>query len=81
MKTKGVRKTPVTGLIRYPGGKSKLWKVITTRLQEMVTDLGPNAEFQEPFLGSGSVVLAALSLDPRVRRAWINDRDPAMAAL
>ena len=39
----------------------KLLKVITARLQEMVTDLGPDAEFREPFLGSGSVALAVLS--------------------
>jgi DNA adenine methylase len=80
MNRKGMTTRPC-GIIRYPGGKSKLLKVINSRLQQMVADVGPDAEFREPFLGSGAVALAVLSQNPRVSRAWINDRDPGMAVL
>jgi DNA adenine methylase len=81
MKTKRVRKTQVNGLVRYPGGKGKLCKDIIPRLQRMLGERGADAEFREPFLGSGAVALAVLSKNPQVRRAWINDGDPSMAAL
>jgi hypothetical protein len=53
MKTKRVRKTQVNGLVRYPGGKGKLCKDIIPRLQRMLGERGADAEFREPFLGSG----------------------------
>ncbi len=81
MKTRKVKKTQITGLIRYPGGKSKLRKVINARLQRMLGDLGPNAEFREPFFGAGAIGLSLLDENPAIKRAWINDADPAMAAL
>jgi DNA adenine methylase len=81
MKSKRIRKMQVTGLVRYPGGKSKLRKVINTRLQRMLADLGTNAEYREPFFGAGSVAISLLAANPEIRRAWLNDLDPAMAAL
>ena len=69
------------GLIRYPGGKSKLLKVINSRLQRMVAELGPDAEYREPFFGAGAVGLSLLAANPGIKRAWLNDADPAMAAL
>ena len=41
----------------------------------------PNAEFREPFLGAGAVGLSLLAANPGIKRAWLNDADPAMAAL
>lgn len=69
------------GLIRYPGGKSKLLGEITTRLGRMCRRLGPEAEYREPFFGAGAVGLAFLRRNRRIRSAWVNDRDPAMSAL
>jgi site-specific DNA-adenine methylase len=81
MMTKKMGKSRLCGLLRYPGGKGKLLKEILSRLQRMCSILGPDVEFREPFFGGGAVGLTVLSQDQPVRRAWINDRDPAMAAL
>ena len=70
-----------SGLIRYPGGKTKLLRVINSRLQRMFSEVGMTAEFREPFLGGGAVGLSLLAENQAIRRAWLNDRDPAMAAL
>ncbi|OJW27354.1 MAG: hypothetical protein BGO49_27610 [Planctomycetales bacterium 71-10] len=70
-----------SGLIRYPGGKRKLLGEIMTRLAQMRRHLGPDAEYREPFFGAGAVGLAFLGHNPAARNAWLNDRDPAMAAL
>ena len=69
-----------TGLIRYPGGKRKLLGPIASRLSSMFSDLSPEAEYREPFFGAGEVGLALLKQQPG-RRAWLNDGDPALAAL
>ncbi len=69
------------GLVRYPGGKSKLLGEIIARLGRMCQRLGPAAEYREPFFGAGAVGLAFLGRNPPVRSAWVNDRDPAMSAL
>jgi DNA adenine methylase len=81
MKTTRIKQTRPSGLIRYPGGKSKLWKVINSRLRRMFADVGPDAEYREPFFGAGAVGLSLLADHPGIRRAWLNDADPAMAAL
>jgi DNA adenine methylase len=81
MEAKKVRKPQVSGLVRYPGGKSKLRKVINARLKRMVASVGPTAEYREPFFGAGSVGLSLVSENPGIRRAWLNDADPAMSAL
>lgn len=80
MKLKGVRNGQMSGLIRYPGGKGKLLKEIFPRLTRMATACGPRAEYREPFFGGGAVGLSLLSSGP-TRKAWLNDRDPTMAAL
>jgi DNA adenine methylase len=81
MKCKRVTKPRPSGLIRYPGGKTKLLKIINSRLQRMIAEFSPDAEFREPFFGAGSVGLSLLAANPGTRRAWLNDADPAMAAL
>jgi DNA adenine methylase len=81
MTQKGMTKTRPSGIIRYPGGKTKLLKIIHSRLQRMVADIGPDGEYREPFLGAGAVGLSLLAANPGIKRAWLNDVDPAMAAL
>lgn len=68
-------------LLRYPGGKGKLLRVIIPRLQQMFAETSKNAEFREPFFGGGAVGLSLLAINPLVRNVWINDRDPSMSAL
>lgn len=81
MTRKGTSKARPSGLIRYPGGKSKLLKVITSRLQRMLAELGTDAQYREPFFGAGAVGLSLLAANPGIKRAWLNDADPAMAEL
>ena len=69
------------GLLRYPGGKGKLLRVIIPRLQRMFAESGKKTEFREPFFGGGAVGLSLLATTPMVRNVWINDRDPSMSAL
>src|SRR5208283_2385768 len=70
MKRKGIP----SGLIRYPGGKAKLLKIINSRLQQMFADLGTDTEYREPFLGGGAVGLSLLAENQGIRRAWPNER-------
>ena len=67
--------------VRYLGGKSKLRKVINTRLQRMLAEVGPDAEYREAFFGAGGLGLSLLAANPGIKRAWLNDADPAMATL
>lgn len=81
MTRKAMTKARPSGLIRYPGGKSKLLRVITSRLHNMLADVGPDAEYREPFFGAGAVGLSLLAANSGIKRAWLNDADPGMAAL
>ncbi len=81
MKRKRMTKPRPSGFIRYPGGKEKLLQHINSRLLRMSANLGPDPEYREPFFGAGSVGLSLLAANPGIKRAWLNDRDPAMAAL
>src|SRR5208337_3210054 len=47
----------------------------------MFADLGTDTEYREPFLGGVAVGLSLLAENQGIRRAWLNDRDAAMAAL
>lgn len=51
--------------LRYPGGKSRAVKLISTLIPEF-------DEFREPFLGGGSVFVCAKQRFPN-KRFWIND--------
>lgn len=51
--------------LRYPGGKSRAVKIISTLLPEF-------DEFREPFLGGGSVFIYAKQRFPD-KKFWIND--------
>lgn len=65
-----------SSLIRYPGGKSKLRKEITSYIENF---LDPDLEYREPFFGGGSIGLAILENNPR--RIWINDKDLGISCL
>ena len=63
---------------RYPGGKSKLGKVIYRYLSRYSRcDL----EYREPFFGGGSVGLRFALGNYQCRRMWINDKDSGIANL
>jgi DNA adenine methylase len=81
MNIKKVDNRKLSGLMRYPGGKAKLLNVINGRLQRIFAKLRPEAEFREPFFGAGAVGMSLLAQNPGIRRAWLNDADPGIAAL
>ena len=55
--------------LRYPGGKSRALKQISTAYSAMNI-----SEFREPFVGGGSVFFAIRSLfQDRIKSYWIND--------
>jgi DNA adenine methylase len=74
------RAKPAKSLVRYPGGKQGMIEPILARLTPMFDDLGPEAEYREPFLGGGAVAIAVLKYHPD-RPAWLNDADPCLATL
>lgn len=51
--------------LRYPGGKSRAVKLISTLIPEF-------DEFREPFLGGGSVFVNAKQHFP-IKKFWVND--------
>ena len=68
-------------LLRYPGSKSRALKPILGVLRRYFETEGWDAEFREPFFGGGAVGFGLLGLCPIVRRAWFNDRDPAVCSV
>ena len=74
-------RTGRNALLRYPGGKSKALKAILGTLQRHFESEGWDAEYREPFFGGGSVGFGLLEECPQVRRAWFNDRDPAVCSV
>jgi len=67
------------GLVRYPGGKSKLRDQIAMRLAEQAGHDG--LEYREPFFGGGGIGLKLLSDTRDMTRLWINDKDIGIACL
>ena len=57
---------------RYPGGKSKLKKVILEKIESLV--VAPNSQYREPFFGGGSIGLELLT-NKKISQFWINDKD------
>ena len=65
---------------RYPGGKSKLAKVIVPQLEKMA--FGHNCtEYREPFFGGGGIGLDLLFGWMPTKGAWLNDLDVGIACL
>lgn len=70
----------MNSFFRYPGGKSKLKKVISKHLSIYASENG--LEYREPFFGGGSIGIEFLSMfSNRRRKIWINDKDSGIAAL
>ena len=68
-------------VIPYAGGKYHVVVPIMDKIGPMGADGGwGNYVFREPFTGGGIVSLNMLESD-RAKRVWINDLDPAVAAL
>jgi len=67
------------GLVRYPGGKSKLRDRIAMRLAEQAAHDG--LEYREPFFGGGGIGLKLLADNRDMTRLWINDKDIGIACL
>lgn|GEM_PF-266916 len=61
-------------VIPYPGGKSPLLRLLVGRIGRR------SGEFREPFAGALHVTLDMLRRN-LIESAWINDRNPAVAAL
>lgn len=64
--------------IRYPGGKSKLHKLIISKLKEISGD--KKLEYREPFFGGGSIGIKFLE-NFHTKSAWINDKDLGISRL
>ena len=60
-----LNKAAIASPLRYPGGKSRLARRIANSLPQF-------EEFREPFVGGGSVFLAAMARNPDAK-FWIND--------
>jgi DNA adenine methylase len=58
-------------LMRYPGGKAKIKKIILSHLKERYN---PSLSYIEPFFGGGSIGLNFLK-EIKPRHIWINDAD------
>jgi len=70
----------VQPFMRYPGGKSKVVRVLMERIGRLHADgLNGDHALREPFVGGGSVALNMLSTG-LARKVWINDVDPAVVA-
>jgi len=65
-------------IFRYPGGKTKLKKIILQYISEMEDHTF--SEYREPFFGGGSIGLEIIKkkIFPSI---WINDKDPALVCL
>lgn len=69
----------------YPGGKSRrvfLLNVVSTVLCRWTDppELGPDAEYREPFVGGGGALLRNV-WRIGARRVWLNDADPSVACV
>jgi DNA adenine methylase len=67
---------------RYPGGKAKLKDPIINKIKD-ITDTDKTGVYIEPFLGGGSICIAALEqkIFPNLERVIINDWDFALFCL
>ncbi len=68
-------------LFRYPGGKKKIARQITKIIAGHLEQTAhANYEYREPFFGSGAIGFEVLNRI-KLRRAWFNDRDPAICCV
>ena len=64
--------------MRYPGGKSYIAKKILPYLGEYVSE---QSTFVDVFAGGLTMTVAFANAYPQVKKFWINDKDPGIAAL
>jgi DNA adenine methylase len=74
-------KTTIGTFFRYPGAKRKAAKIIVPILKDFLATRGPDCEYREPFAGTAAIGLHLMMGDPRPRRAWLNDLDPAICCI
>ena len=67
MSNKDVKLHPIKSPLRYPGGKSRALKYLTTKTPQSFK------EFREPFLGGGSMFIEMKQKHPEAK-FWINDK-------
>lgn len=72
-RTTAIKDKPLASILRWPGGKVKACKRILSMFPESAK------EYREPFLGGGSVFLAAHSLG-FAEKYWLNDLDEDLIA-
>jgi DNA adenine methylase len=65
---------------RYPGGKSKIGKIIINKLLAIINN-NKELEYREPFFGGGSIGLNFLKNIPDKNNIWINDYDYGISNL
>jgi DNA adenine methylase len=74
-------------LIRYPGSKDRISNEVFELFPDDMKPSFPlwmsagKREYREPFFGAGAIGLRILESLPPASRAFINDRDPGIAAL
>ncbi len=66
-------------LMRFPGGKAKLAKIIVTKLSEQAKY--KNVQYREVCFGGGSIGVNFLLANPQIKSVWINDVDVGVASL
>lgn len=70
-------------LFRYPGGKTKVAKIICDKIKEMY--IANNCEeFVEPFFGSGAITFQLAKdgfFTPDRSNVWLNDIDAGIASI
>lgn len=64
---------------RYPGGKSKLAKIIVSKLSDIASS-NNLVEYREPFFGGGSIGINFIQSN-QPKSIWINDKDIGIACL
>ena len=67
-------------LIRYPGGKRKLRKLICDKMGLLISQSSCDVEYAEPFFGGGDIGTTLIK-DGKIKKAKINDKDSGVACL
>ena len=67
-------------MMRYPGGKAKIKRLIADRISYFYELNGYDIEFASPFFGAGGMEFHLLGITP-IESIWINDFDPGIAAI
>ena len=68
-------------MLRYPGSKSRISRLIVKALLSNPFLLTDKVEYREPFFGSGSVGIELLKQKPTLKSIWINDLDSNLMSL